>query len=98
MFEKTDGLKDLLRVLEIEQDDKYARIRCPACKWQPNASSRWCCYDPDQGEHPTGGCQTEWNTFDTGGRCPGCGHQWIRTTCLRCEVHSLHVDWYENWD
>ena len=97
MLEKTGAYKEIIRVLEEnDADDKFARIRCPACKWRPEAASRWTCYDLFGTEHPRGGCLTEWNTFDTRGRCPGCNHKWIRTTCLRCHVHSLHEDWYEN--
>jgi hypothetical protein len=39
------------------------RIRCPLCDWEPRRFDRWECF-----------CGTAWNTFDTGGRCPGCGH------------------------
>lgn len=97
MLEKTPQYDEILRVLEEKDaDDKFSRIRCPACEWRPEAASRWTCFDFYQTEHPTGGCWTEWNTFDTRGLCPGCSHQWIRTTCLRCSVHSLHEDWYED--
>jgi hypothetical protein len=96
MLEKTEGFDEKISALGLDDiDNKYQRIRCPACKWQPQASSRWTCFDADGTEHSQGGCWTEWNTFDTRGKCPGCGHQWIRTTCLRCAVHSLHEDWYE---
>jgi hypothetical protein len=99
MLEKTAEYEEIIRVLEEkETGDKYSRIRCPACRWRPEAASRWTCFDLYQNEHPTGGCWTEWNTFDTRGRCPGCSHQWIRTTCLRCSVHSLHEDWYEDFN
>lgn len=64
----------------------YPGIRCPACKWRPTASSRWQCRQP---------CFHVWNTFDTRGRCPGCGHQWVETQCLACHVMSPHEDWYE---
>lgn len=95
MLERTDEIEDLIKNLELEdKENKYSRIRCPACKWQPEASSRWVCFDIGA-EHPNGGCFTEWNTFDTRGVCPGCGHHWKKTMCLRCMVNSLHEDWYE---
>ena len=35
-----------------------------------------------------------WNTFDTGGVCPACLHQWTETQCLSCSRWSLHSLWY----
>jgi DNA-directed RNA polymerase subunit RPC12/RpoP len=75
-----------------------SRIRCPLCSWQPEASSRWCCSCVGTPEPRFESCGTVWNTFDTRGRCPGCGHQWRWTTCLRCAAASLHEDWYEDSD
>ena len=37
-----------------------------------------------------------WNTFDTGGTCPGCGKKWRFTQCLACNAMSLHEDWYHD--
>ncbi len=59
------------------------RIRCPKCGWVPNASSRWQC-----------DCGRIWNTFDTGGVCPGCVKKWESTCCLACHMWSPHSDWY----
>jgi hypothetical protein len=71
------------------------RIRCPLCGWQPTASSRWTCECRGTPEPPFACCGAVWNTFATRGRCPGCGHQWIWTSCLRCGGASRHEDWYE---
>jgi hypothetical protein len=60
-----------------------ARIRCPKCAWVPRREDRWGCR-----------CGHAWNTFDTGGKCPGCGFQWSVTQCLRCKEYSPHLDWY----
>src|SRR6266498_6064079 len=46
------------------------RIRCPLCGWSPREEDRWSC-----------SCGNEWNTFDTGGVCPTCLHQWTSTQC-----------------
>jgi len=35
-----------------------------------------------------------WNTFWTGGVCPGCSHRWQTTQCLACHAVSPHKDWY----
>jgi hypothetical protein len=71
-----------------------AKIRCPACAWEPNRKSTWFCVSMGPPENFTGGCGHVWNTFDTRGECPSCKHQWRHTTCLRCHVTSLHDDWY----
>jgi len=41
-----------------------------------------------------GGCGTVWNTFWTGGVCPGCSYRWQITACLACRQFSPHEDWY----
>jgi hypothetical protein len=58
-------------------------IRCPKCGWTPCAEDRWCCQ-----------CGHRWNTFDTGGICPGCRYQWKITMCPKCGEWSAHSDWY----
>jgi hypothetical protein len=77
-----------------EEAQDFSRIRCPACRWQPRASNRWYCGDCGHPEYFYNACGTAWNTFDTRGRCPGCGHQWRWTCCLSCWEWSLHEDWY----
>jgi hypothetical protein len=61
------------------------RIRCPRCAWQPRRHDLWICR-PE--------CGFVWNTFETGGVCPGCGHQWRETKCLACKRWSPHLAWY----
>jgi hypothetical protein len=77
--------KDLIADI-LSDDDKTARegrIRCPLCGWKPRAEDRWMCT-----------CGHAWNTFDTRGRCPHCGRQWLETQCLSCGGWSRHEDWY----
>jgi|SRR5919108_5149151 hypothetical protein len=76
-------------------EETFGRIRCPLCKWRPSPSSRWSCYVLGTPEPLFDWCGTVWNTFSTGGRCPGCRHQWRWTSCLRCQGWSLHIDWYD---
>ena len=65
----------------------HGRIRCPLCGWIPRPDSRWFCR-----------CGRSWNTFDTGGVCPACLHQWTMTACPNCHKWSRHSDWYPKSD
>jgi hypothetical protein len=58
-------------------------IHCPKCEWAPRANCLWSCK-----------CGHLWNTFDTRGLCPECGHQWEVTGCLQCGEMSPHSHWY----
>ena len=63
-------------------------IYCPKCHWEPDGKPYWRCT-----------CGTHWDTFSTGGRCPGCGKVHERTQCANpfmggCHVWSPHLDWY----
>ena len=91
--------QDDVRIDTADQEkdgDGTFRIRCPLCFWQPSASSRWTCQcGGGTPEPPFDACGTVWNTFDTRGKCPGCAHQWIWTTCLHCQVSSRHEEWYD---
>ena len=96
-FRKTPSTEKFLIEGRQKDSDKtdFGRIRCPICRWKPSASSLWYCTDAGYPHYFYKGCGTAWNTFDTRGRCPGCGHQWKWTDCLRCYSCSPHEDWYE---
>jgi hypothetical protein len=97
-FQKTsspDDSFDRIKELDKEKTD-FNRIRCPLCQWQPQKSDRWMCADGGEPEYYYNACYTSWNTFETGGRCPGCNHQWRWTTCLSCHGFSRHEAWYVN--
>lgn len=85
----------LFEQVEDGEDEVFSRIRCPLCQWRPDAASLWCCVSDRTPEPFFHGCGTLWNTFQTGGRCPGCLHQWQWTSCHRCGEWSRHLDWYE---
>jgi hypothetical protein len=86
----------IIDVPDLDQDEGLIGIRCPQCEWRPSASSRWSCVWVETPEAFFEACGTEWNTFATRGRCPGCAHQWQWTSCLRCGEWSLHEEWYES--
>lgn len=93
---KDDRAPDVIvNTSEREHDDPFSGIRCPRCRWRPVGTSRWCCEAVGSPEPLFDSCGTTWNTFATRGRCPGCGHQWLWTSCHACEGWSLHEDWYE---
>ena len=74
-----------IRTGDKERDSPSGpRIRCPLCGWSPGKHDHWSCT-----------CGHIWNTFDTGGVCPGCLKQWTATQCLACGQWSAHSDWYE---
>lgn len=101
LFQKSLEAEDAAEegaLLEEDEGPDFNRIRCPLCRWRPNASSRWACAYCPYPEHFYGGCRAVWNTFDTRGLCPGCGHQWRWTACLSCHQWSPHEEWYANDD
>ncbi|MDO1448141.1 hypothetical protein Q0590_17840 [Rhodocytophaga aerolata] len=59
------------------------KIACPKCSWEPDGHAYWTC-----------SCGISWNTFETYGKCPGCGKIWRDTQCPECAKWSPHVDWY----
>jgi DNA-directed RNA polymerase subunit RPC12/RpoP len=99
LLKRDDVARDLVVDVErIDADDPLRGIRCPACAWRPEASSLWSCLWTEPPEPRFDWCGTVWNTFLTRGRCPGCGHQWQWTSCLRCAQWSRHDEWYERRD
>jgi hypothetical protein len=85
------GDPDRIRVRSVDPDKAERRkpggrrIRCPRCAWEPQRHDLWTCT-----------CLFVWNTFDTGGVCPGCNRKWTETQCPRCREWSRHEDWYED--
>lgn len=60
------------------------KISCPICHWAPPIGEFWQCEE----------CLTEFDTFETGAKCPGCENEWEKTTCLACTRESVHGLWY----
>lgn len=61
-------------------------IACPLCGSTPPKKYRWICFP---------GCEAQWDTFATAGRCTGCGRQWTHTQCPDCRRMSPHAEWYD---
>lgn len=95
---KSDRAPDATDFEKIREElgDPFSGIRCPLCAWRPTASSVWQCNCLGTPEPFFAFCGAVWNTFLTRAICPGCGHQWKWTSCLRCAVASPHEDWYED--
>jgi hypothetical protein len=85
----------VVEAFDHDENEPFEGIRCPLCRWRPDASSRWSCIAHGTPEPYFDACGTTWNTFTTRGRCPGCAHQWQWTSCHRCVEWSPHQDWYE---
>ena len=77
------------KATEIREDQHTGpsgpHIHCPLCAWAPQKHHQWTCQ-----------CGHSWNTFDTGGVCPGCLYQWQQTQCLACGQWSAHSAWYHS--
>lgn len=84
----------ILGEVSADKMENLEGVRSPLCGWIPTSASRWDCTECEFPELFFQGCYTHWNTFDTRGRCPGCGHQWRWTMCLSCGGWSLHEEWY----
>lgn len=95
LFQKSSGFDENSKTEKLKDTPtNFSRIRCPLCRWQPQASSLWCCGETTFHD----GCGTVWNTFDTRGLCPGCKYLWKWTDCLRCGKSSPHEAWYDDED
>ncbi|MEO5763576.1 MAG: hypothetical protein ABIR28_14840, partial [Vicinamibacteria bacterium] len=82
---RIDPNQDRLKEILDKFGERFGspRVRCPQCTWEPKREDRWACT-----------CAFTWHTFDTGGVCPACDHQWQETMCLQCFEWSKHAAWY----
>lgn len=58
--------------------------QCPRCHWRSDGGAHWACT-----------CKHIWNTFETYGVCPVCGHRWADTRCPSCSRWSKHLAFWE---
>jgi predicted RNA-binding Zn-ribbon protein involved in translation (DUF1610 family) len=76
------GALFLWAALHVRNTRRYG-WRCPECGWVPFALNAWKCKE----------CGFVWDTFQTGGICPRCGHGHDDTACLRCRRISSNARW-----
>lgn len=67
------------------------KVCCPSCGWKPDGKAHWKC-----------SCGTQWNAFETLGKCPTCSKQWDYTQCVEdtggCNQFAAHDKWYAGLD
>jgi len=74
------GLLQAGALAQLEAAPRHAGFRCPSCKAAPRIGNFWRC----------GQCATEFDTFETGAKCPLCGAGYPITQCLDCgATHSI---------
>lgn len=70
---------------EVTANGPHA-ARCPACGWQPDGYPRWTC--------SRAGCETRFDAFATGARCPACARSFATTTCCACRQVAAPEAWW----
>lgn len=79
------GWQQATRLKELDAIPRRTGFSCPQCKESPLCGDFWACPE----------CQTHFDTFATGGRCPNCLVQNTTTTCPNCGTPSPIEDWKE---
>jgi Zn-dependent protease len=75
------GLQHARALSRFAQLPRRQDFICPACKASPPMGEFWKC----------GQCRQPFDTFVTGGVCPGCGARFEVTRCLDCgAAHPMH--------
>ncbi len=70
---------------EVTPNGPHA-ARCPACGWQPDGCPRWLC--------TRAGCDTRFDAFATGARCPACARAFATTRCCVCDRVAAPEAWW----
>jgi Zn-dependent protease len=79
------GWKAGVAIRERENARPRPGFACPACGTPPVAGKFWRC----------GKCNTVFDTFETGGTCPGCGNPFPTTECGNCRQRSPISLWHQ---
>ena len=72
--------KSLARLAKIPRHDGFA---CPSCQAKPFRAPVWVCP----------GCRQEFDTFEHGAVCPGCGVSLAMTACPECRQAHPIAEW-----
>jgi Zn-dependent protease len=64
---------------------RHRDAACPSCGAHPPAAALWVC----------GHCRTQFDTFEHGAVCPGCGQRFPMTACPECHRASPIDRWFD---
>jgi Zn-dependent protease len=67
----------------LEQIPRRREYTCPACHTHPPIGPVWRCHE----------CGTEFDTFETRGRCPNCQITFPTTICIDCRKSFPLAEW-----
>jgi len=70
-------------MLRQEKIPRRMGLKCPSCGMAPPVGPFWGCSN----------CHQQFDTFETGGRCPHCGTQYGVTACLDCRRSAPQHEW-----
>jgi Zn-dependent protease len=76
-FQQARALARLARAL------RHEGFACPSCRAAPLKGTYWRCDD----------CGQQFDSFEQGAVCPGCGKQFAATACLECGNRHPLPDW-----
>ena len=70
--------------LTVQELPTHRECACPRCLQAPPRGRHWVCNE----------CETRFDTFETRGKCPGCGAWFLETACPHCH-ETNHIDrWF----
>jgi Zn-dependent protease len=78
-----NGFKTARALRKLEKIPRRQGFACPSCRTAPPIGPIWRCNK----------CQTQFDTFQTGGVCPQCSARFEKTTCLDCHQSNPIPAW-----
>jgi Zn-dependent protease len=73
-FNCWSGFQQARRLLRLARLPRHRGFACPACRTAPPIGSFWTC----------GACELPLDSFESHGRCPGCGALFSAAHCVDC--------------
>jgi hypothetical protein len=84
MIQSLQAFRVASHYLAVEELPTHWDCACPRCYQAPPRGRHWVCDE----------CETRFDTFETRGKCPGCGAWFLDTACPHCH-ESNHIDrWF----